>query len=122
MNKLQEYHTLSKNLRKARRAMRAKRWGITAYQQECVLDNPNTPIRACINRFERVYGVSKNPNVYDGGDFVICCSWFDELPCVDTKCPMYSKNLEYTVAVEKFNAARDARRAFVKNIFRGRAK
>ncbi len=122
MKVLQEYHILSKNLRGARRAMRAKRRGITAYQQECVLDNPNTPILACINKFERVYGVSTNPNAYDGGDFVIYCPSFDELPCVNIKCPMYSKNLDYTVALERFNVARSARRAFVKNIFRGRAK
>lgn len=122
MKVLQEYHILSKNLRDARRTMRAKRGKITDYQQECVLDNPNTPIRACINIFERVYGVSTNPNAYDGGDFVIYCPSFNELPCVDIKCPMYSKNLEYIAALEKFNAARIARRAFVKNIFRGRAK
>ena len=122
MNKLQEYHILSKNLRDARRAMRAKRRGITAYQQECILDNPNTPILACINKFERVYGVSTNPNAYDGGDFVIYCPSFDELSCDDKTCPMYSKYSEYTGALEKFNAARIARQAFVKNIFRGRAK
>lgn len=122
MNKLQEYHILSKNLRDARRAMRAKRVEITDYQQECVLDDPNTPILACINKFERVYGICMDPNAYDDGEFVIYCPSFDELPCVDIKCPMYSKNLDYTVALEKFNVARIARRAFVKNIFRGRAK
>ncbi len=122
MNKLQEYHILSKNLRNARRAMRAKRRDITAYQQECVLDNPNTPIRACINRFERVYGVSTNPNAYDGGDFVIWCPLFNELPCDDIKCPMYSKNLDYTVALERFNVARIARREFIHNILKIRSK
>ena len=122
MKVLQKYHILSKNLRDARRAMRAKRGDITDHQQECILDNPNTPIRACINRFERVYGVSTNPNAYDDGDFVMYCPSFNELPFVDKTCPMYSKYSEYTVALEKFNVARSARRAFVKNIFRGRAK
>lgn len=122
MKVLQEYHILSKNLRDARRAMRAKRGEITDYQQECFLDDPNTPILACINKFERVYGICMDTNAYDDGDFVIYCPLFNELPCVDKTCPMYSKNLDYTVALEKFNAARIARRAFVKNIFRGRAK
>ena len=122
MNKLQEYHILSKKLRDARRALRRTRNRITAYQQECVLDNPNTPILACINKFERVYGVSTNPNAYDGGDFVIWCPLFNELPCAHIKCPMYSKNLDYTVALERFNAARSARRGFVRNILKIRSK
>lgn len=122
MKFLQEYHMLSKKLRAARRAMCAARERITAYQQECVLDAPDTPILGCINKFEHVYGVSKNPNAYDGGDFVICCPLFDDLPCADRKCPMYPGNLDYTVAMERFLVARSARREFVKNAFYGRKK
>ncbi len=122
MNKLQEYHILSKKLRAARRAMRRTRNRITAYQQECVLDNPNTPISACINRFERVYGVSTNPNAYDGGDFVMYCSLFNELPCDDIKCPMYSKNLDYTVAMERYDMAVARRRQFIRELFNKKSK
>lgn len=63
MKVLQEYHILSKNLRDARRAMRAKRRGITAYQQECVLDDPNTPILACIKIRTCLWCVNKSKRV-----------------------------------------------------------
>lgn len=123
MSKVKEYHMLSKKLRDARRAMRAARGGITAYQKEYVLNELNTPICACINKFERIYGVSPSPDSYDDdGGFVVFCPLFDELPCMNIKCPMYPENLDYAVAKERFDMARSARREFVHNVLKIHSK
>ena len=121
MSKISEYIQLLKKQRAARRAMLDAQAKITVYHKTYVLDkSDDAEIAACINKCERVLG--KALNVSDDGGFVKFCALFDELPCADRKCPCFPKNLDYTVAKERYEVARDAQREFLRNIRIARTK
>ena len=79
MCKFSEYRNLLKNVRKSRSEMRAAEVKITSYQKEYFLDEPERYyMDACINKFERVYGICLDPNAYDEhGDFTKNCALFN---------------------------------------------
>lgn len=123
MSKLKEYITLSRDVRRARRKLLWARDRITGWHQEYFLDSNRANYSAkCINRFDCVKGNELSTNALDDTGFVTYCDLLNDAPCTNAKCPCYAKHLDYIVAIEKFNVARDARRAFVKNLFRGRSK
>jgi hypothetical protein len=121
MSKISEYIALVKKQRVARNEMRAAEAKITVYHKTYVLDiHEDAEEAACINKCERVQG--KALNVSDDGGFVKFCYLFSELPCTDRKCPFFAKNLDYTVAKERYEMACNARHAFVRGLFKGRTK
>lgn len=121
MSKISEYIKLTKKLRAARRAMLDAQAKITVYHATYALDkSDDAEIAACINKCEKV--CDKDLNICDDGGYVKNCALFDELPCPDRKCPWFSRNLDYTVAKERYEVARDARREFLRNIRKARTK
>ena len=121
MSKFKEYRNLSKNVREKRNAMRVARGKITSYKKECFLGKPEyRDIAACINEFERVYGICMDPNAYEDTEFTRFCPLFDSEPCMDRKCPMFPENLDYIVARERYDVAVARRREFVKNLFKSK--
>lgn len=124
MNKFGEYIKLSKDLRQKRNKMCARRAKITSYNEECFVDTfEYNDISACINKFERVYGICMDPNAYEDGNFVKFCPLFDanEL-CMDIKCPMYVANMDYIVARDSYNMAVAKRREFIRKLFHKKTK
>lgn len=120
MNKIKEYIDLTKDLREKRNAMRASRAKITSYHKEYFIDeNIGIKNETCINTFERVYGICMDPKAYDErGDFIKSCTLFDETePCINRKCPLFAKNLDYIVAWERYEKSLANRKEFLRNLF-----
>ena len=124
MNKIKRYIILSKYVHIKRDAMRAAKAKITSYQKEYFLDEPECrPMDSCITKFERVYGICLDPNAYDEhGDFTKNCALFNTEPCINTKCPMFARNLDYIVARERYESAVGKRREFIRNLFNKKSK
>lgn len=123
MNKWQEYIQLSHELRRARKRLFWTEGRITGHHQEYSLNSNRANYSAmCINRFDQVKADALSANMLDDGNFVTYCDLFNDAPCANAKCPCYAKHLDYIIAYERFNAARAARRAFVKNLFRIHSK
>ena len=117
MSKIHEYIMLTKKLRAARREMLSAQEKITFQYKDYLIDTPLIPQKgACINKCEKV--VSENMNVFDDGGYTTNCDLFVELPCINRKCPLFAKNLDYTVAKERYDIALQARRAFLNGLLR----
>lgn len=123
MNKIQEYRMMSKDVRQKRNALRTAKGNITSYQKECIVnDHEHDYISACLNKFEKVYGICSDLHAYDDGDFTKYCPLFGNGPCLDRKCPMYAKHLDYVVALERYDMAVEKRREFRRNLFHKKSK
>ena len=122
MGKLNEYFViLFKDVREKRNLMREAKEKIISYHKEYFIDEPKyVKDETCINKFERVYGICMDPKAYDErGDFTKPCILFDATePCADRKCEMFSKNLDYVVARERYESAVGKRREFIKDLFK----
>lgn len=123
MNKLMEYRDISKDLRQKKAEMRAARAKITSYNKEYFLDkSEDFGISACINKFERVYGICMDPNAYEDGEFTKFCPLFGPELCADRKCPKYPENMDYIVARERYDMAVARRRQFIRELFNKKSK
>lgn len=126
MGKLNEYFViLFKDVREKRNLMREAKEKITSYHKEYFIDEPKyVKDETCINTFERVYGICIDPKAYDErGDFIKSCTLFDETePCINRKCPLFAKNLDYIVALERYEKSLARRREFVRNLFNKKSK
>lgn len=121
MSKIHEYIILTKKLRAARREMLAAQEKITFNYKNYSIDHPEIAQElGCVNKFEKV--VSETLNIFDDGGYTKNCHLFTELPCANRKCPWFAKNLDYTVAKERYDAARNARRAFLRGLRGARTK
>ena len=121
MSKIHEYIKLLKKQRAAKREMLEAQKKITNYRLEYSLDKTeNFEVDACINKFDKV-SIKTAATACDDG-FTKTCSLFEDLPCVNRKCPYFPDNLDYTTAKERYDAAVYARRVFLKDLLKTRTK
>lgn len=122
MSKLQEYKKLNKNVRDARRNLRAAELQVTK-TFETVDWADYGLVKACINRYNKMAMPWFSRNSFEDIEFVRNCADFNcHHLCENNDCPYEEKNWDAVAAQFALDAARQERRAFVRGLFRGRAK
>ena len=124
MTKIEEYKLLNKKVRDARRDLRDAMETVTQNFKEYVLDKDvKNPGSACINRFDSVSAKTLSAGILDDNVKVAYCDSFNcHHLCENNDCPYEEKNWDAVAAQFAYDNARQERRAFVRNLFKGRGK
>ena len=116
--KWQEWQNLCADVRAARDALNGAMAGITIQCKEYNLDKPN-PGTICINRFDCVRADTLSADVLDDNGAVKFCEKFDcHHLCENNDCPNQESNWDAVAAQFAYDAARRARRDFLRGLFR----
>ncbi|MBO4700398.1 MAG: hypothetical protein J5620_01470 [Alphaproteobacteria bacterium] len=122
MSKWQEYKTLNKNVRAARRNLRAVESNITK-TFETVDWADYGRVEACINHYSKMTMPWFSKNYFENIEFVRKCADFNcHHLCENNGCLYQEKNWDAVAAQFVLDNARQERRAFVRGLFRGRGK
>lgn len=122
MTIFQEYKNLTKNVRDARHNLRDAKSKITKVF-ETVDWADYGKVEMCINRYSKMMMPWFSKNSFENIEFVKNCDCFDcHKLCQNNDCKYEEQNWDAVAAQFAYDNARSVRRAFVKNIFRGRAK
>lgn len=118
MKKLEEYRLLNKNVRNARRVLRATNAKITE-----VIETPDWAgycnVVKCINRYSKMTMPWFSKSSFEDIEFVRYCDKFDcHKLCQNNNCEYEELNWDAVAAQFAYDDARAARRAFVRNVLR----
>lgn len=122
MKIFQEYKNLTQDVRNARRALRdaqskiTKVFGVVDWADYGKVD-------MCINLYTKMVMPWFSKSSFENIEFTKNCECFDcHKLCQNNDCKHEEQNWNAVATQFAYDAARDARRAFVRRMFRGHAK
>ena len=120
--KIGKYRELSRKVRAARLAMYAAERQITQFVDEYRLEDGKASTgNSCITKFNKVcIDAPVTAHIDDAGYAIYCPLFSDKEICADGKCKWYTTNVKYITAVNEYVVARQARRDFIKGLFRSK--
>ena len=122
MKKLEEYKNLTKTVRAARRKLDKAKSQITK-TFETVDWGQYGKVESCINRYNKMVMPWFSKNTWEDIEFVKYCDEFNcHHLCENNDCKYEEQNWDAVAAQFAYDNAKKERRAFVRNLFRGRAK